>query len=249
LDENDLRGPALRALAGYTNSETAERILAAIEADMRVSAAHVGDVERAWSQLREAVAYAETQAGRAATWVGESHSDIWNELARHYRWAIDRYLAPFATELFNAIAVVVDRPGGPVEVGFAFPDHAPGKVYGLNRFLFMLLAEFAEYMRNSAHGFLGQSPAKPWGLSFPAVYVVPRHRTDLASTIYDSATRLYEVAVTPLDPPGSPAITIRADALLIRHGTRKPPSLAVRVGRLPLRLELGRIQLPFAAVF
>jgi hypothetical protein len=226
---------------------TASAVLARIVDLMR--ARHPGQrdaIDAAWARVEATATYAETQAGAAATWMGEREPAVWAELQRHHLAAAAELTRGWGPALVDALAQVVDRPLPLRELTLIYPDAVPGKVYALNRFLVMLLTEYVGYVTRPGSDFFGTRPPPCYPRHpIPATDVLPLHRLDIARSSFDPSTSEYVAAV---DVPGGGTLHQVVDELLVRHGTRKPPPLGVRVGLHEVGLELGRIKLPFAAI-
>lgn len=224
-----------------------EVLSAIIDGMQRLNPAHGGAIAASWTKAEALVTYAEMQAGSATAWSGEDRVHVWSELHRlHCAAAIDVANA-WSDELFSALTRVVDRVLPTWELTLVLRTEVPGKVYALNRFLFILLSEYVKYVEEPDSDFFGKHPRRlPLRSRRPRVQILPRHELDLRNSLYDPGTGMYQAEVVDLQGSGSQ--TFYVDELIVRHGTMKPPPLGIRVGIHTVGLELGRIRLPFAAI-
>jgi hypothetical protein len=226
------------------NLSTANSVLEQIVATMyNQHLSHIGAVGATWAEAFQMVGFAELQASNAATWVGNQEPLVWTELHRSHKAAATHIGRTWSEMLFRAIRDVVNRHAPAREIVLVLPQAVPGKVYALNRFLFILLLEYFEYVNGKARTFFSQRPIVPPGTQrLPSVCVLRQRELDVSACIYDVNSREYLARVRRSRTP------IRVDELIVRHGTSAPPEHTVRVGIHRVGLELGRIRLPFAAV-
>lgn len=143
------------------------------------------------------------------------------------------------------------------------PGASPGKCYPLNRFLLLLLHEYASARQANAL-FFDEAPPQGEPREGRTLEVLAHHELVLdtgaiprdgrpppGTTYFDHDQEKF-IAAARATPGGLVAagqvVSRSADALIIRHGVQQAPMASIAVADAELRVGLGRFALPYVSV-